>query len=192
MKTIDIKGKNYVMVNTRIKEFRENEKYEGWAIETEIKEFAEIVLMKATIKNPEGKVIATGHAYEKENSTFINKTSYVENCETSAVGRALGNLGIGIEESVASAEEVKNAIAQKDDPVDKRPWLTAKQHGIALKRIQVHDFKFDNAQFKDADEFIKSLQKEFRMKKDYLKELKEVAKFQEQFTEKQPELPIND
>ena len=183
MKTTNIKGKPYVMVHTRIKEFRENSKYEGWTIETEILEFGEIVLMKAIIRNDCNKVMATGHAYEKENSTFINKTSCVENCETSAIGRALGTLGIGIEESMASAEEVANAIVQKDDPEDKRPWLTPKQLNDALKRIQVNDFKFKDHEFKDADEFIENLQKEFRMKKTYLRELKDVAKFQKQFHE---------
>ena len=63
-------------------------------------------------------VLGTGIAYEKEGSSFINKTSYIENCETSAVGRALGFLGIGSETSIASAEEVTNAINnQKDDDV---------------------------------------------------------------------------
>lgn len=64
----------------------------------------------------EKMVLGTGTAYEKEGSSFINKTSYIENCETSAVGRALGFLGIGSETSIASAEEVTNAINnQKDD-----------------------------------------------------------------------------
>lgn len=81
---------------------------------------AEVGYMQA-IYNDETKelktqffVLGTGHAYEKENSTFINKTSYIENCETSAVGRALGMAGFGIDTSVASAEEVQNAIAQQD------------------------------------------------------------------------------
>lgn len=56
------------------------------------------------------RILATGTAYEKEGSTFINKTSYIENCETSAVGRALGMAGFGIDTSVASAEEVQNAM----------------------------------------------------------------------------------
>lgn len=68
------------------------------------------------------KPIATGTAYEKEGSTFINKTSYIENCETSAVGRALGMCGIGIDTSIASAEEVANAIQQQDSEkiIDKK------------------------------------------------------------------------
>ena len=53
---------------------------------------------------------ASGHAEERRGSSFINKTSYVENCETSAWGRALGNFGIGLDTSVASYDEVANAI----------------------------------------------------------------------------------
>jgi hypothetical protein len=66
--------------------------------------------MKASIFNSEGVVIATGHAHETKGSSYINKTSHVEVCETSAWGRALGNFGIGIDSSVASADEVQNAI----------------------------------------------------------------------------------
>ena len=58
-------------------------------------------------------LLATGTAYEREQSSYINKTSYIENCETSAVGRALGMLGLGIDTSVASKEEVENAIQQQ-------------------------------------------------------------------------------
>lgn len=109
LKTIEIKGKLYVEVNERIKYFREN--YKEYSIITEIIKLEEgICVMKAQILDRAGIVLSTGHAYEKEDSTFINKTSYIENCETSAVGRALGNLGIGIDTSVASAEEVQNAI----------------------------------------------------------------------------------
>jgi hypothetical protein len=61
----------------------------------------------------DGVLVATAHAYEKEGSSFINKTSYIENCETSAVGRALGMYGIGIDTSLASADEVANAVTQQ-------------------------------------------------------------------------------
>jgi hypothetical protein len=61
----------------------------------------------------DGVLVATAHAYEKEGSSFINKTSYIENCETSAVGRALGIYGIGIDTSLASADEVANAVTQQ-------------------------------------------------------------------------------
>ena len=108
-KTVDIKGKEYVEVNERVKYFISE--YKGWSIETELLSNAGgVCVFKATIKDDTGRPMATGHAYEKESSSFINKTSYIENCETSAVGRALGFLGIGIDTSIASSEEVANAI----------------------------------------------------------------------------------
>jgi hypothetical protein len=114
--TTNIKGKAYTEVNQRIKAFRML--YPEGFIHTDIESEKDgVVVMRATVGIYEGegmKVLATGHAYEKENSTQINKTSYIENCETSAVGRALGMLGIGIDTSVASAEEVGNAIAQQE------------------------------------------------------------------------------
>ena len=72
---------------------------------------------KSIYNELEEKILATGTAYEKEESSFINQTSYIENCETSAVGRALAMLGIGIEKSIASAEEVSNAVLNQDDEV---------------------------------------------------------------------------
>jgi len=113
LKTIDIKGKEYVMVNERIMYFRNN--MEGQIITEILSNEDGVCIFKASIIVND-KVVATGHAYEKEGSTFINKTSYVENCETSAIGRALGILGIGIETSVASYEEVANAIKQQEQP----------------------------------------------------------------------------
>jgi hypothetical protein len=59
------------------------------------------------IRDADGRIRATGHAHEDRTSSMINKTSYVENCETSCpFGRALAALGIGIETSIASANEV--------------------------------------------------------------------------------------
>lgn len=108
IKTTDIKGKDYAEVNQRIKAFRML--YPSGTIETElIQNENGVCIFRANIYDDD-KLLATGTAYEKENSTFINKTSYIENCETSAVGRALGMAGFGIDTSVASAEEVQNAI----------------------------------------------------------------------------------
>jgi len=115
LKTISIKGKEYVEVNERLKYFREN--YSGYALTTEVLQCTdEHCVMKASIFNAEGVVIATGHAHENQSSNFINKVSFVEVCETSAWGRALGNFGIGIDSSVASADEVTNAISQEGKP----------------------------------------------------------------------------
>ena len=113
LKTINIKGKEYVEVNERIRYFREN--YPQGSIVTELVSNVDgVCVFKATAYNMD-VIIATGHAYEKEGSTFINKTSYIENCESSAIGRCLGIAGIGIDGSVASAEEVQTAIANQVD-----------------------------------------------------------------------------
>ena len=113
IKTTDIKGKNYAEVNQRIKVFRML--YPTGSIETNLESLIDgVCIIKATVKDDNGKILGTGYAYENEGSTFINKTSYIENCETSAVGRALGMCGIGIDTSVASYEEVQNAIVQQE------------------------------------------------------------------------------
>lgn len=112
LKTTNIKGRNYVEVNVRLQEFRKS--YEGWSLESDFVEINEnYCVIKAIIKNKDGVVKATGLAREVNGDTFINKTSYVENCETSAWGRALGNLGIGIDEAIASSLEVTNAVNNK-------------------------------------------------------------------------------
>ena len=118
IKTTDIKGKNYAEVNQRIKAFRMV--YPTGTIETKlISNENGVCIFKAVVgfldENQNMIILGTGNAYEKEGSTFINKTSYIENCETSAVGRALGMAGFGIDVSIASAEEVRNAIQQQDD-----------------------------------------------------------------------------
>ena len=113
LKTIDVKGKQYVEVNQRVMAFREL--YPEGSIYSDIVEMGNgVVTIKATVSDADGRILATGMAYEKEGSSFINKTSYIENCETSAVGRALGFLGIGIDGSIASFEEVENAKAQQN------------------------------------------------------------------------------
>ena len=109
IKTTDIRGKQYAEVNQRIKAFRML--CPNGCISTEIISCENgIVVMRALISDEEGHLLGTGTAYEKENSSNINKTSYIENCETSAVGRALAMCGLGIDLSVASYEEVSNAI----------------------------------------------------------------------------------
>jgi hypothetical protein len=118
--TTDIKGKQYAGVNGRINAFRRL--YPQGFISTEIVSMeAGVVVMKATCgyyENGQAVILGTGLAYEREGSSNINKTSYIENCETSAVGRALGMAGLGINTAVASSEEVENAIKQQEEMED--------------------------------------------------------------------------
>ena len=118
-KTTNIKGKKYVEVNERIKFFRQETQYKNWGIITDFPVLdSEQAMCRCSIVTPEGVVVAQGHAHEERSASNINKTSYVENCETSAIGRALGILGIGIDTSVASANEVEDAIAKQQALVD--------------------------------------------------------------------------
>tara|TARA_R110002020_G_scaffold340900_2_gene555650 strand:+ start:1311 stop:1865 length:555 start_codon:yes stop_codon:yes gene_type:complete len=118
-KTTNIRGKQYVEVNERIKFFRQEDQYKGWGIHTDINMLdGDQCLCKCTVVNGDGEVIAQGHAHEVKSSSNINKTSHVENCETSAVGRALAMLGIGIDTSIASSNEVQEAIAKQQELVD--------------------------------------------------------------------------
>ena len=117
-KTTNIRGKQYVEVNERIKFFRQEDQYKNWTISTDcsLSEDGTEVLCKTIIADTEQRVVATGTAHEEKSSSNINKTSFVENCETSAIGRALAVMGIGIDTSIASANEVKEAIAKQENP----------------------------------------------------------------------------
>lgn len=138
IKTTDIKGKDYAEVNQRIKAFRMV--YPQGSIPTEIVSIENgVVIMKASVYTDDGLLLATGTAYEKEDSTFINKTSYIENCETSAIGRALGIAGFGIDVSVASAEEVQNAIQNQQvtqEEADNYKLTFGKFKGMTLKEVE--------------------------------------------------------
>ena len=115
MKTINIKGKEYVTVNERLKEFRNT--FKDYSLVSEIIELgADFCTMKATIIDDKGVVRATGFAREVIAKSPINKYAFVENCETSAMGRALGNFGIGIDEAVCTADELLMKLAQDQKP----------------------------------------------------------------------------
>ena len=134
IKTVKIKGKDYVEVNQRVKYFIEN--FKDHCIETEIIKFDEkLCVIKAVVKNSKGKIISMGHAFEKAGSSFINETSYLENCETSAIGRALGFLGIGIDASIASYEEVANASMNqtKQEPHQPKKGSIDKKEAVPKK-----------------------------------------------------------
>jgi len=107
---ISIHGKEYKTVALRVTEFRE--KHPDWSIKTKILSSADIIQIRASILDTEGRVIATGLAEEVRGATNINKTSALENCETSAVGRCLAFFGLG-GTYIASADEVADAQKQQ-------------------------------------------------------------------------------
>ena len=147
LKTVNIKGKEYVEVHTRIKEF--HNQYKNGSLTSSFERIELdgdalwIVKAKATpdVSNPER--FFTGHAQELESQGYINKTSALENAETSAWGRALGSLNIGLTDSVATADEVNKAISRESATpkakLSKDMWLVAvnfgTEHNEAIKNI---------------------------------------------------------
>ena len=123
---VDIKGKDYIPVSERIRAFRLI--YPRGQIATEIIGLENgVCTMKASVFDDEGHLLGTGHAQEKESSSFINKTSYIENCETSCIGRALGSCGIGLENGFASFEEVANAKLQQGEKIEPKATISNDQ-----------------------------------------------------------------
>lgn len=153
LETINIKGKEYVTVNTRLIYFREQKKYENYKIIEEIPHINDKeVVVKVSIADPDGKIVASAHAQEYRDSSYINKTSFLENGFTSALGRALGYLGIGISDSICSADELVNAINNQDQQKDSRPWLNEKQFEAVMNGTK--------------DQAINTMKK-FRLKNEY-------------------------
>ena len=109
---VPIHGKDYITVAERIDKFRKDAAFLGFAIKTKIISNTEYVVVRAKIIDSDGKVVATGTAEENRNDGHINQTSALENCETSAVGRALAFLGFAGTE-IASADELIGAQEQQ-------------------------------------------------------------------------------
>ena len=108
---INIHGKQYKTVAERVNEFRQT--FQSWTLSTEMVANGDAVIVKASVLDDTGRLISTGYAEEVRGSTNINKTSALENCETSALGRALAAFGLAGTE-YASANEVSNAIIQQE------------------------------------------------------------------------------
>ena len=122
---LDIKGKPYATVAAKVIGFREL--YPDGRILTEkLHDDGDRCDFRAEAWDGD-RLLATGHAFEFRGGGMVNKTSYVENCETSAVGRALAFIGIGADEAIASAEEVINAMAQQEAEKKKPATKTRKK-----------------------------------------------------------------
>jgi hypothetical protein len=120
---INIHGRQYETVALRVKRFRETPPpVPEFSVVTEIlHRDPEVVIVRATISDSTGRVLATGHAEEWRKASSINKTSAIENAETSAIGRALASLGMGGTE-FASANELESAKRKEQvDPPTHNP-----------------------------------------------------------------------
>ena len=156
LQTTDVQGRPYVEVNQRIKAFRMVYP-DGFIMDELISLENGVAMFKASVgyyaENGEPRILGTGYAYEKEGSTFINKTSFIENGDTSAIGRALGMAGFGIDASVASAEEVQNAIANQGDrkPTEKKNASQEAAGGSQERKASEAQLKIIRATYKGAN-----------------------------------------
>jgi len=116
IKSQKIHGKSYAMVHDRVNYFRGEAMYKDLGIETEVVHFSEEhCVVRAFVRDKDGFILASGiaHEWKLDPKSAVNKTSFVENAETSAIGRAMACLGIGIEDAYASAFEVELAKASE-------------------------------------------------------------------------------
>ena len=155
--TVNIKGKEYVMVNERIKEFRK--KFIGYSLESEIVNLDnDSCVVKAIIRDDKGNIVATGLAREErqDKTSLVNLNAYVENCETSAWGRALGNLGIGIDVAIASGDEMNVKIAHNPETFE--DFKQAIENAKTEKQLGFLYYRWKE-KFADGSEEFKELQK---------------------------------
>lgn len=133
-KAVDIKGKKYVLVSDRVLFF--NEQYPEGSITTQIVSApdADMVVVKATVSPVPGRIF-TGYSQATWGEGYINKTAALENAETSAVGRALAFMGIGVIESIASADEI--AKAQTARPFNVERARKAEQKDVSLLNAEL-------------------------------------------------------
>jgi len=117
-KAIKIQGKDYVLVSDRILYF--NETYPNGSIQTQMVDALgdSTIVIKALVtpdvENPNR--VFTGYSQAVIGQGMVNKTAALENAESSAVGRALGMMGIGVIDSIASVDEMHKAGAVRPEP----------------------------------------------------------------------------
>ena len=130
--TVNLHGREYKTVALRVAEFRaEYPIAGGWCISAEPIEMGEKrIIFRAAIRDPEGREVASGYAEEVRSNRGINSTSALENCETSAIGRALAAAGYAGQE-YASAEDLKREITA----ITRHPSFDAKRFGARLSEI---------------------------------------------------------
>lgn len=107
-KAVNIKGKLYVLVSDRIVAFNKDNPQGSITTELLSPFDSQLIVMRATA-TPDGVRKFTGYSQATIGDGYINKTSALENCETSAVGRALAMMGIGVIDSIASVDEINKA-----------------------------------------------------------------------------------
>lgn len=167
LQTISIKGKDYVLVKDRVLYF--NETYPFGSIQTERTVEWDLEIIKATVipdcSVPERKF--TWYSQAKWGDGYINKTSALENAETSAVGRALAFMGIWVIESIASADEINKTTYSKTEIEDDKPRFN---DGDLLKLSEFDTFK----KFENADKCVRAMRIKRKVNKAFEQKIREL------------------
>jgi hypothetical protein len=153
IKSQKIHGKSYAMVHDRVNYFRGEAMYKDLGIETELVHFSEEhCVVRAFVRDKDNFILATGiaHEWKLDPKSAVNKTSFVENAETSAIGRALACLGIGTEDAYASAFEVESAKATQAAQAAQTPKSNVIQHPTSSKPSQVAEMLGDQPEEPEA------------------------------------------
>ena len=135
---VNLKGKQYYTVARRVHDFRAACSIaDGWALVSSLVSIdGEVVIMRGAVVDPQGREVAVGYAEERRSNRGVNSTSALENCETSALGRALAAAGYGGSGQYASADELANAIQQQGQQRAKpKPTWTAGERRQFLKHL---------------------------------------------------------
>lgn len=139
IKSIKKDDKEYTEVKDRLRIFRTSDEYRGYALTTKVIKLTEKrVVMQAIIWDQNQRAVADGIAKEVEDKKDeVNAKSHIENCQTSAWGRALANLGIGIDDAIASASEMIST--QKEKPVfEEKEMEPVKSKPVQMKNTDIH------------------------------------------------------
>ena len=180
-KAIDIKGKKYVLVSDRVLYFNEN--YPNGCIQTVRETIWDMEVIKAVVC-PDCDVpwrVFTWYSQAKRWDGFINKTSALENAETSAVGRALAFMGIGVIDSIASVDEINKAEnTAKATPKKVNNWWFQK----AITNVEFMK------ECLDQNDFIEKIKSKYEI--DEFQESQLRTAYQKATTEEEIDLPFND
>ena len=153
IKSQKIHGKSYAMVHDRVNYFRGEAMYKDLGIETELVHFSEEhCVVRAFVRDKDNFILATGiaHEWKLAPKSAVNKTSFVENAETSAIGRALACLGIGTEDVYASAFEVESAKATQAAEAAQTSKSNVIQHPTSSKPSKVAEMLGDQPEESEA------------------------------------------
>jgi len=178
-KAIDIKGKKYVLVSDRVLYF--NEHYPNWSIQTTRESVGDMEVVKAFVvpDMEQPNRMFTWYSQAKRGDGFINKTSALENAETSAVGRALAFMWIGVIDSIASADEVNKAEAASKG-TKKYTYQSRFQKAMSNKEFMKNCL--------DQNDFINKIKDKYEL--DEFQESQLRTAYQQALDEEQVDLPF--